>query len=254
MKITILRFDTIESTNTEALNQAKRGADEGLCVIAKRQTAGRGRLGRTWISPEDAGLYFSIVLRPQFETRFLPLITFIGAIAVFETLRELYRLDPDIKWANDVHIHEKKICGILSETAETDKGLAVISGIGVNLKSPIFPPELLETATSIETETGETPDYERVLQTLIKHLIGFYEILKSENGAEKIRREWINRSSYAFDKDVKVSLGNEIIFGKTCGIEENGALRIEQWDGIIKIIQAGDVENLRKIPINSMPH
>ncbi len=246
MNITILRFDTILSTNTEAIGQAKRGADEGLCVIAKQQTAGRGRLGRTWISPENAGLYFSIVLRPLVEPRFLPLITFVGAIAVFETLRELYRLDPDIKWANDVHVGDKKICGILSETAETDKGLAVISGIGVNLKSPIFPPELMETATSIETETGQTPDYEQVLQTLIKHLTGFYEILQSENGAEKIRREWINRSSYAFEKNVKVSLGNEIIFGKTCGIEENGALRIEQWNGEIKIIQAGDVEKLRK--------
>jgi len=254
MNISILRFETIESTNTEAMNQAKRGADEGLCIIAKHQTAGRGRLGRTWISPENAGLYFSIVLRPQGETRFLPLLTFAAAIAVFETLRELYELDPDIKWANDVHIKEKKICGILAETAETDKGLAVILGLGINLKSPIFPPELLETATSIEAETGKTPDYEIVLQTLIRQFSAFYKIFQSEHGAERIRHEWINRSSYAFGKEVKVSLENKTIFGKTCGIEENGALRIETEKGEIKIIQAGDVENLRKIPTNSKPH
>lgn len=246
MKITILRFETIESTNTEAISQAKRGADEGLCVVAKQQTAGRGRFGRTWISPENAGLYFSIVLRPVIEMRFLPLLTFAGACSVFETLRELYALDPDIKWANDVHVNDKKICGILAETIETDKGLAVILGIGINLKSPIFPPELLETATSIEAETGKTPDSEQVLQTLTTQFSRFYEILIDENGAEQIRREWINRSSYAFGKNVKAVLENETIFGKTCGIEENGALRIKTENGETKTIHAGDIEKLRK--------
>lgn len=247
MNITILRFDTIESTNTEALNQAKRGADEGLCVVSKRQTAGRGRLGRTWISPENAGLYLSIVLYPKIEMRFLPLLTFAAAIAVFETLRELFALNADIKWANDVHLNEKKICGILAETTETQKGLAVILGIGVNLRSPIFPPELLETATSIEQATAETPDPERVLQTLLRQFSLFYEILQKDDGAQEICREWTSRSSYAFGKEVKAVLENETIFGKTCGIEENGALRIETESGEIRIIQAGDVEQLRKI-------
>src|SRR5688500_4210618 len=115
MKITILRFETIESTNTEAISQAKRSADEGLCVVAKQQAAGRGRLGRTRISPENAGLFFSIVLRPVIETHFLPIINFVGALAVYESLRELFELNPDIKWANDVHVGDKNICGILAE-------------------------------------------------------------------------------------------------------------------------------------------
>src|SRR5215213_44253 len=133
MNFTILRFDEIESTNTEALEQAKRGADEGLCVVARRQTAGRGRKGRVWISEKDAGLFFSIVLRPPVETRFLPLVTLMSAVAVHDTLEALYEIECDIKWVNDILVHDKKICGILAETTETTKGLAVVAGIGINL-------------------------------------------------------------------------------------------------------------------------
>jgi hypothetical protein len=104
MNFTILRFDTIESTNTEALNQARRGADEGLCVVARQQTAGRGRHGRVWISEKDAGLFFSVVLRPPLEIRFLPLVTLMSAVAVHDTLETLYEIDCDIKWVNDIQV------------------------------------------------------------------------------------------------------------------------------------------------------
>lgn len=246
MNFTILRFDSLDSTNTEAINQARRGADEGLCVIADLQTAGRGRHGRKWISEENAGLYFSIVLRPVIETRFLPLITLMTAIAVADTLENLYVLKPDIKWVNDIHIGEKKICGILSEMTDTEKGTAVIVGIGINLKSSNFPAEISGIATSIEAETGENSDREELLQSLTRFLNYFYEMLQSKNGAKEIIEEWKKRSSYAFGKVVKVTLEKEIIFGTTDGLEETGALRVKTDSGEIKIIQAGDVENLRK--------
>lgn len=244
MHFTILRFDTIESTNTEALNQAKKGAAEGLCIVADQQTSGRGRHGRVWVSEKDAGLYFSLVLRPQTEMRFLPLITLMSAVAVFETLEDL-GLHPDIKWVNDLHINGRKICGILAETAETVKGLAVVVGIGINLKSSNFPPEIAEIATSVEAELGKKGDKELLLEKLTYFLQIYYEMLKSENGAEKIRSEWLARSSYGFGKPVKVTLEKETFFGITRGIEENGALRIETEMGEIRVINAGDVENLR---------
>ncbi|MGI8786308.1 MAG: biotin--[acetyl-CoA-carboxylase] ligase [Pyrinomonadaceae bacterium] len=247
MNFTILRFDQIESTNLEALRQAKRGADEGLCVVARQQTAGRGRHGRVWISEKDAGLYFSIVLRPKIENKFLPLLTLTGAVAVYDTLAEIYELKPDIKWANDVLVNDKKICGILAEMSETPKGLAIIVGIGINLCSSNFPPELAEIATSIEQETDLKFDSEELLKNLTERLANYYQILQSENGAEKIRREWAKKSSYFKGKIVKVKSGNELIFGTTCGIEENGALRVRLENGEIKIIQAGEVEKLRKI-------
>lgn len=245
MNFTILRFDSLESTNTEAANQAKHGASEGLCVVAAQQTAGRGRHGRSWSSEKDAGLYFSLVLRPVIKAQFLPLITLTSAIAVFETLRE-FGLTPDIKWANDVHINGKKICGILAETCETNLGLAIVVGIGINLKSSNFPPELKEFATSVEQEINQTMDAEKLLQILTRQLSAFCAILYGANGAEKIRQEWTMRSSYAFGKQVRVRLGRETIFGKTRGIEKDGALRVELENGDIKIIRAGDVEQLRK--------
>jgi len=246
MNFTILRFDSIESTNTEALSQAKQGAEEGLCVVAGEQTAGRGRHGRIWISPKDAGLYFSIVLRPKIEFKFLPLLTLMSAVVVTEVLHELYKLKADIKWANDVHLKGKKICGILAEMAETKKGLAVVVGIGINLTSANFPHELEETATSIETETGAKPNAEDILQSLTKQFAKFYRIFSGADGAEKIREEWAKKSSYFFGKLVRVKLEHETIFGKTCGIEETGALRVKTDAGEIKIVQAGDVEMLRK--------
>jgi len=247
MKFTILRFDSIGSTNTEALRQAKLGAEEGLCVIARQQTEGRGRHGRVWISENDAGLYFSVVLRPPVENKFLPLLTLMSAVAVYDVLKNFYNLDVDIKWANDVHVRDKKICGILAEMTETTKGLAVVVGIGINLNKNNFPPELSEIATSIEEEIGKTPDIEDLLQNLTRHLSENCEILYGENGAEKIRQEWTRRSSYGFGKAVRVKLENETLTGMTRGIEENGALRVETDDGEIKIIQAGEVERLRKI-------
>lgn len=247
MKFTILRFDEIESTNTEALNQAKRGAAEGLGVVARRQTAGRGRFGRTWVSEKDAGLFFSLVLRPQIEMRYLPLVTLMSAVAVHDALEALYAIDCDIKWVNDIHIRGKKICGILAETVDMPQGLAIVVGIGINLKSTNFPIEIAETATAIESETGSPPDAEILLQKLTFFLAQFYAILQGAGGAEKIREEWTRRSSYADGKRVRVALENETIFGTTRGIEENGALRVALDTGEIRTIHAGDVEQLRNI-------
>ncbi len=245
MNLTILRFDSVNSTNTEAVNQAKRGAEEGLCVVAKQQTAGRGRHGRSWVSEKDAGLYFSIVLRPVIETRFLPLLTLMTSVAVFEILRERYDLKPDIKWSNDVLVNDKKISGILAETFETDKGLAVVVGIGINLTSKNFSAELNETATSIEQETGHKPDSEELLNNLTHFFSYFYEIFQAESGAKKIREEWAKRSSFFEGKNVRAVLENESFAGTTCGLEKNGALKIKTETGEIKIIQAGDVEKIR---------
>ncbi|HEV7644933.1 MAG TPA: biotin--[acetyl-CoA-carboxylase] ligase [Pyrinomonadaceae bacterium] len=253
MNFVILRFDELGSTNTEALEQARRGADEGLCVVAKTQTAGRGRLGRAWQSPSGSGLYFSIVLRPKLAVKYLPLLTLMAAVTVHETLRSGFALAPDIKWVNDVLINGRKISGILAETAETDRGTAVVLGIGINLKSDNFPPGIADIATSIEAETGrpgappDPPDTAALLQTLTAKLDHFYEMLCCENGAENIKNEWAQRSSYYLGKDVRVILPNETLIGTTCGLEENGALRVKQPDGEIRIVQAGDVENLRAV-------
>lgn len=247
MLFTILHFDMIGSTNAEALEQARRGAAEGLCVTAGEQTAGRGRYGRKWISEKGAGLYASVVLRPPLAPRFLPLITLMSAVAVYETIAECGVAEVDIKWVNDIHVREKKICGILAETCETANGLAVVAGIGINLKSTNFPPEIAEIATSLEAETGKAFGAPEILEKLTRNLSVYCDLLYGEDGAEKIRAAWTQRSSYAYGKRVKVLLENETFAGETCGIEENGALRVRTETGEIRVVHAGDVENLRKI-------
>jgi BirA family biotin operon repressor/biotin-[acetyl-CoA-carboxylase] ligase len=244
MNLTILRFDSLGSTNTEALAQARQGADEGLCIVAREQTAGRGRHAREWVSGKDAGLYFSIVLRPRVEPRFLPLLTLMSAVAVFEVLKEA-GLAPDIKWPNDLLVNEKKICGILAEMTDTPKGRAVVVGIGVNLRPSNYPPELAETATSIENETAAAPDAGELLLSLTRFFSEYYELFHGPDGPEVIRRSWAERSSYFFGKRVKVTMANKVISGTTGGIEENGALIVNTAEGLREIVHAGDVERLR---------
>jgi BirA family biotin operon repressor/biotin-[acetyl-CoA-carboxylase] ligase len=247
VNFTILRFDSIGSTNEEALREARVGAPEGLCIMAREQTAGRGRQGRSWVSEKDAGIYCSLVLRPKIELSLLPLITLMTAVAVHDALEKMFPIECDIKWVNDILVNEKKICGILTETAETEQGLAVIVGIGINLKNSNFPPEIAETTTSIEKETGIVPQTEAVLQGLIENLQVIYQQFTSENGDNYVRREWIKSSGFAFGKTVKVKTANETIVGTTRGIEFNGALRVETQNGEIRIIHAGDVEQARTV-------
>jgi BirA family biotin operon repressor/biotin-[acetyl-CoA-carboxylase] ligase len=244
MHFSIVRFDTIDSTNTEALKQAREGAYEGACVIARQQTAGRGRQGRSWVSPMDAGLYVSVVLRPKLDAKYLPLITLATAVAVFETLAEL-GLTPEIKWPNDVLLNEKKICGILAETAETEQGLAIVVGVGINVTSNSFPPELGDTATSIEGELNIPVTFSDLESTLLRQFDNWYSKLCDEDGPTAVVTEWSKRSSYANGKNVRVSLTGNSVSGATNGLEPDGALRVVTADGAIHIVHAGDVERLR---------
>jgi BirA family biotin operon repressor/biotin-[acetyl-CoA-carboxylase] ligase len=245
METRILRFDSLPSTNTEAARQALRGVPEGLCIIAREQTAGRGRQQRVWASPLDAGLYFSIILRPRLELSAWPLITLMTSLAVRDALLEECALDVDIKWPNDICAAERKLCGILSETIETETGRACIVGIGLNLRDGAFPPELQNIATSIETLTRAAPDAEELLAALLRALKRRYEMLQTEGGESAILRDWSSFSSYAEGRRVRVSLGAEMIEGTTRGLERDGALRVETDAGEIKTVRAGDVTAVR---------
>jgi BirA family biotin operon repressor/biotin-[acetyl-CoA-carboxylase] ligase len=246
MEFNILTFDILDSTNSEALRQARKGAREGLCIVARQQTGGRGRYGRTWVSERDAGVYFSVVLKPRLEAEYLPLITLMAGIAVHDTLREI-GLEPDIKWVNDVLVNEKKISGILAETTETPNGLAVIVGIGINLTSKNFPPDLVATATCVEDCVPAAVTADKLIAILTRHLSHFYGLLVSKDGTGEILGHWRRRSSYFDGKIVRVILENETVTGTTDGLESNGALRVKRSDGTVAVIQAGVVELVRAI-------
>jgi BirA family biotin operon repressor/biotin-[acetyl-CoA-carboxylase] ligase len=240
-----LRFDSLASTNVEAARRAIEGAPEGLCVVASEQTAGRGRLDRHWVSPKGAGLYCSIILRPQFDQSLWPLLTLMAAVAVYDALFEVYALGTDIKWPNDILANDKKLCGILAETVDTPIGRAIVLGIGINLKKNSFPVQLDSVATSVEAVAGRFGDPQVVLEALVRSLASYYEMLQQPRGPEEIVGEWAARSSYANGKRIRVANGDEILEGTTRGLESDGGLRIETDTGGIKIVRAGDVTNLR---------
>ena len=240
----IQRLDSIDSTNLEALRQAKAGAPEGLCIVARTQTRGRGRLDRTWQSPPGAGLYMSLLLRPEFAMTAWPLITLMAALAVYESLMKTCDLRADIKWPNDLCVNDRKLCGILAETVDTALGPAAVVGIGINLSSEIVP--LVQTeATSVESETGRKPDGDVILNELLSSIAERYDLLHSTAGCEHIIREWCERSSFAMGRRVRVTLSDEGFEGTTRGLESDGALRVETAGGKMKIVRAGDVTAVR---------
>ena len=242
---TILRLNSIDSTNLEAMRQARAGAPEGLCIVAREQTRGRGRMDRSWQSPKDAGLYCSLVLRPKLEMNAWPLITLMASLAVCDALLKACSLRADIKWPNDLCVNDRKLCGILAEAVDTETGPAAIVGIGINLKADSLSATVSDLATSVEAATGAKPDSTRVLTELLKALGERYELLHSPLGAEHTIREWCANSSYAIGRQVRVALQHDTFEGTTRGLESDGALRVETTGGKMRIVRAGDVSALR---------
>jgi len=245
LKPKILRFESLPSTNTELARMASEGAAEGVAILAEEQTAGRGRLQRAWSSPRGAGLYFSVLLRPTIAPSDWPLITFVAALAVGDALSEVAGVQTDIKWPNDLLSGERKICGILAEAIETPAGRAVVVGIGINLTQSAFPEELVDVATSVSEVTGQQPERETILAALLRALSRWYSLLSEPGGREKIVAAWSSRSSYANGRLVRVSNGDEVWQGTTCGVEPDGALRLNTMNGEMKLVRAGDVYSLR---------
>lgn len=241
---TILRFESLPSTNLEAARRATEGAPEGLCVVAAEQTSGRGRLGRQWLSPKGAGLYFSMVLRPALPQSSWPLLTLMAAVAVHDALLEGCGLQTDIKWPNDIVAGEKKLCGILAETVDAAGGNALVLGIGINLTEHSFPPELEGVATSIQGISEGPVDYELILQTLVKNLSAWYGEFQMKP-AGNLAEEWCARSSYCKGKRVTVADGNGTFEGTTKGLESDGGLVVELDNGDQKVIRAADISSVR---------
>ncbi|MEJ7616968.1 MAG: biotin--[acetyl-CoA-carboxylase] ligase [Pyrinomonadaceae bacterium] len=248
MEIVVQRFEVLDSTNLEAARQIERGAREGACVVAREQTHGRGRQQRVWLSAPGAGLYLSLVLRPRFAISAWPLLTLMAAVAVADTLEEAGGVSADIKWPNDLLVENRKICGILAETVETPASRAVVLGIGINLKRGALPEDLRNVATALEEQMSNRFDHataDHLLGTLLKNLSKGYATLGAEGGTHATLQAWTMRSTYAQGKSVRVACGPETIQGITRGLNPDGALRLETTHGDLRILHAGDVEEVR---------
>ncbi len=243
-------FEETTSTNDEARRLAEEGAFHGETVVAERQTAGRGRRGRSWFSPPGRSIYLSVVLRPDVPPARAPELNLVAAVAVARTLRDAFGLPAGIKWPNDVNARGRKIAGILTELETRGTAIDfVVLGMGVNVNqgSDDFPPELRETATSIRIELGTSVDRPLLTAALLSRFEGLYDAWVRE-GFAPIRTA-LEALSVTLGRRVEVHLGEgeaaQILAGEAVAIDETGALVVRDDRGTPHRIVAGDVVHLR---------
>jgi BirA family biotin operon repressor/biotin-[acetyl-CoA-carboxylase] ligase len=235
-------FDEVDSTQRVARELARDGAPEGTVVIAERQSAGRGRLGRRWHSPAHVNLYCSIVLRPALPPDAVPQITLVTGAAVAAAVAEETGLEPAIKWPNDVLLDGRKVSGTLTEMeSEMERVHHVIAGIGVNLNAPLssFPRELREKATSLLVATGRRIDRAAFVARLLVALEARYGRFLSV-GFSSVRAEWESLSCLT-GREVRVAGADGELGGRVLGLDDDGALRVRATGGRIVRVVAGEV-------------
>jgi BirA family biotin operon repressor/biotin-[acetyl-CoA-carboxylase] ligase len=259
---------TVPSTNDLARQEAEKGAPEGTVIVAEEQTAGRGRLSRSWHSPPGLGVWMSIVLRPDVSPEVAPSLTFCVSLAVAKAVRVLHSLDVSLKWPNDVLLKGRKLCGILTEMKTAQRSVEfVICGIGINVNHTPrdFPAELRDTATSLLMATGGEVDRVELFSEVIEQTEAVYDRF-SRDGATACIGEWRSMCPF-FGKRVKiverVDAGSEsqsdatagartstsdepgageAVEGIFFGIEDSGALVLRLDSGVHRTFVAGDIE------------
>lgn len=232
------------STNADAFRLAEDGAVEGTVVTADSQTAGKGRRGRVWSSPEGVNLYCSVVLRPPIMPHKAPQLTFLSAVAVARAIEATTTLKPEIKWPNDLLIAGKKVAGLLNEmSAETDRINFVILGIGVNLNmaGDQFPDDLRHPATSILLESGSKVARKFFAGVMLNELDKLYGDFLTF-GFGPARQEWQQRCNANGRKVAVSDSGTDVARGMFAGIDEDGALLVKTATGGIERILSGDVK------------
>jgi BirA family biotin operon repressor/biotin-[acetyl-CoA-carboxylase] ligase len=235
IKFSPIYFDELDSTNTKCKLLARNGAPHGTAVIAASQTAGKGRLGRRFCSPKDAGLYCTVLIREGFDAETVSLITPCAAVATAKAIEEVSGQAAQIKWVNDIFMGERKLCGILTEASLPD--FAVI-GIGINLlhDKKEFPEELHSIVTSIEEQTSRIITPKEMEKALLYHLSEELSQLKSK----KFMTEYKKRS-FLIGKEVDVHSGNDVFPAKVIDINDNAELILSLPTGKIITLFSGEV-------------
>jgi len=237
----ILFSHSVASTNDWARELAKLSAPEGTVAIAETQTSGRGRLSRKWVSP-IGGLWFSVILRPKLPANKAAKLVFAAGLAVAEVLRELYSLPAETKWPNDVLVHDRKVCGILTEMNTTGKKVnyAIVGvGINANFNAKVFPDSLRETVTSLETKLGRKIRLEELFKALLERLECLYGLFLS-GGSGSILDRWKSYAGF-LGHQVEVAGQTERLSGLAVDVDNEGALILRLEDGAMKRVLAGDV-------------
>ena len=228
-----------DSTNLWIKRLAKEGAPEGTLALAEFQSAGRGRLGRSWEVPEGTSVMMSILLRPKFEPQYAPTLTLVMGMAVAKAVKKL-GFDVSIKWPNDVVVSHKKICGILTEMGVRDGKIdyAVI-GVGINVNIKEFPEEMADKATSLYLESGKEFDRSQIPGLVMEAFEKYYEKFAATCDLSGLKEEYESILAN-YNQPVRV-LAKEPYEGVARGITDGGELLVEKTDGTIVAVSAGEV-------------
>lgn len=237
----IYYFDTIDSTQNFALKLSQRPHENGSVVIAKKQTKGRGRLNRKWVSP-SGGIWLSILLRPHFESTYTSLLPMATSLALAVAIEKKLKINTKLKWPNDLTINDRKVAGILIDAAiESNKIDYLIIGVGINfkIKPDVISKLVKDQKYGITTLTEKDQDNPvELIQQFLFELEQIYNLIISGKTKE-IRKEWIKRSS-TIGKDMTVTTTTEVLKGRAAGIDKTGALLLSRR-GKVQRILAGDI-------------
>jgi BirA family biotin operon repressor/biotin-[acetyl-CoA-carboxylase] ligase len=233
----VRRFAELDSTNRHLLDLARSGAPDGVVVVADRQTAGRGRRGRSWFSPPGASLLVSVLARPDLPPERLHLLPWSVALAAAEACDRVAGFRPGLKWPNDLVVGDRKLAGVLVEVELP----AVVVGIGLNVN---WPPTSLDAlcATAANQEAGHDVDREALLAALLQGLGDLHGRWDDVSAAYR-------RSCTTLGRRVRVELGGESLAGTAADVTDGGHLLVEVGDGVVRTVAAGAVVHLRDGPL-----
>ena len=234
-------YSTIDSTNTRAKEMARDGAPQGTVLIAGHQTGGRGRMGRTFQSPEGMGVYLSVILRPKCKPEELMHLTCAAGTAMVKAVETVSGIRPGLKWINDLVVGIKKLGGILVEMS-VDKGLVdyAVIGIGINClqREEDFHPEIREMATSLSLASGKTVPPEKLAAAMVDAL---WDMSKSLFSEKTQLMQLYKENCITLGKDIQVLRGDSVRSAKAVDLDEDGGLVVEYADGTRETVASGEV-------------
>lgn len=234
-------YEELDSTNLQAKLDAEKGAGEGTLIVSDMQTAGRGRRGRAWSSPPGTNVYFTLVLRPDFQVEQASMVTLVTGLAVAEGIHATCGLEARIKWPNDIVVNGKKVCGMLAEmSTERDFIHYVVMGVGVNVARQDFPAEIAQTATCLERECGKTVSRSEIIVNIMKAFEGYYEIFCRDGNLAGLLERY-NGLLAGKDGEVRVLDPKGEYQGISRGINGTGELLVERENGTVEAVYAGEV-------------
>lgn len=235
-----LGFRILDSTNEYGKSLAVRRPVHGLLITAQSQTAGKGRRGRTWQSPEGTAVLMSLCVEPEFLPERAAGLTLVMAMAAAEAIRELTGVQPGIKWPNDLVLNGKKICGILTEMVFRKEAYAVILGVGINVNTEQFPKELEETAGSLKTELGRAFSKDALIGMVLRFFEAYYEQYQMTGDLSLLKERYeaflVNR-----DKEVRVLDPQHPYQGVAKGITKEGKLIVVDQNNQEQCVDSGEV-------------